>query len=323
MGTKGRGAMRRRTFFVYMMLTAVLSVGATLAALGFLNPGSQAEPITHVATFVVVHSPTPDPNATIPVRIITATLLPGQVAGIPTDLLETPNLTTSPVPTLDPNIIQTAGPQAAGTITALPQNCILHVVEEGDTPFGIAELYGADGFRLMAVNGLTEETATLMQVGDVLIVPLEGCPLEATPVAEESPTRTPRGGATEEATEEVTLTPSPSPTITLAPTASNAQLEIVEVVSAGDVTAEAVRIHNPGRAVDVTGWTLSDSEGNEFVFPQQLLFSNAGITVYTRSGENTPVALFWGRDEAVWGERGEVLTLRDADGRVQATLRLP
>jgi hypothetical protein len=58
------------------------------------------------------------------------------------------------------------------------------------------------------------------------------------------------------------------------------------------------------------------------VFTQQLLFSNAEVTIYTRSGTNTPIALFWGLDEPVWGDAGEILTLRDANGDVQASLRL-
>jgi hypothetical protein len=169
---------------------------------------------------------------------------------------------------------------------------------------------------------LTEETSTSLQVGDILIVPLEGCPLEAQAAGAE-PTDTPEGEATVEAgTEDLTVSPSPSPTITLAPTAADAQIEIVEVVGAGDVTAEAVRIRNLGNTTDVTDWTLSDAQGNVFTFPQQLLFSNSELTVYTREGQKTPVALFWGRDAAVWGEAGDVLTLRDADGQVQASLRL-
>jgi hypothetical protein len=74
--------------------------------------------------------------------------------------------------------------------------------------------------------------------------------------------------------------------------------------------------------VDITGWTLTDSEGNEFIFPEQLLFSNASVTIYTRVGQDTPVVLFWGQNEPVWGEPGDVVTLADADGVVQSVLRL-
>ena len=110
--------------------------------------------------------------------------------------------------------------------------------------------------------------------------------------------------------------------ITLAPTAETAQIEIIDVESIGDITAEGIRLRNKGNTINVTGWTLTDAQGNEFAFPEQLLFSNAEVTIYTRSGTNTPVALFWNLDEAVW-EEGDVLTLIDSTDQVQATLRLP
>ena len=60
------------------------------------------------------------------------------------------------------------------------------------------------------------------------------------------------------------------------------------------ITAEAVKIHNNGQTVNVTGWTLSDSQGTTYDFPSdQLIFSNADVTVYTRDERNTPVVFFW------------------------------
>jgi LysM repeat protein len=191
----------------------------------------------------------------------------------------------------------------------------------------VAELYGADVFDLMEVNGLDEETATFLQVGEVLIVPLEGCPLTrediATPEPEvEALSAETTDEATEESTAEVTDEATVRPTLTLPPTATDAQVEIVEVVGAGDITAEGVVIRNTGSTVDMTGWTLTDTEGNTFTFPEQLLFSNASVTVFTRIGQNTPVALYWGENEAMWGEPGDVATLSDADGDAQSVFRL-
>jgi hypothetical protein len=113
-----------------------------------------------------------------------------------------------------------------------------------------------------------------------------------------------------------------APTITLPPTAVNAQVEIVRVISAGDITAEGVEIRNLGGVVNLTGWTLTDGDGNSFTFPEQRLFTNGLVTVFTRVGQNTPIALFWGRNEAVWGDAGETATLANADGDAQSTLRL-
>lgn len=320
--------MRRLLVF---FLAALILVGVG-AAVGFVfssrNPPPRAAEV-QVVTVPVLVTATRDPNATEAVRVVTATPLPGSVGVLPTGILETADAPTRDAPTLDPEIL---GADAAlqQTVTALPDNCILHTVGEGDTPFGIAETYGADGFAIMEVNGLTEETATQIQIGDVLIVPLEGCPLTAADVAAQSAETDEEAAAettveaTEEATEsaEATRTPTVVPTITLPPTAANAQVEIVRVISAGDITAEGVEIRNLGGVVDLTGWTLRDSQGNEFVFPEQRLFTNGLVTVYSRVGQNTPIALYWGRSEAVWGDPDDTITLLNGSDAVQSTLRL-
>ncbi len=319
----------RRSLVFYLVLVFLVAVGGTYTALQVFGPRQQAAPPEVIEVRVVVtatQGPTQTPF------IITATPPPGQVVlptGLPLDTTGNFGATTGPAPTIDPTIIGAS--EALGlTATSLPANCILHTVVEGDTPFGIALQYGANGFDLLTVNGLTEETATQIQIGEVLIVPLAGCPIVPPPTPETSVAQAltitaaaTEAEATAEATAEISPTPTPSPTITLAPTATNAQVEIVGVLSAGDITAEAVRIRNTGNTVDITGWTLTDLDGNEYTFGQQRLFSNAELTIFTRAGQNTPVVLFWGLDAAIFGEAGDVITLRDANGRVQATLRLP
>ena len=169
-----------------------------------------------------------------------------------------------------------------------------------------------------------------LQIGDQIIVPLDTCPIEQV---QPLPTNTPLPGeeteevnveATAEVTSEATAEASeagPTATITLAPTAENSEIEISGVIARGDVTAEGIGIVNRGRTVSLDGWTLSDLDGNEYVFQEYRLFSNAEVVVYTRSGQNTPSVLFWGLNESVW-DADDVVTLRDADGDVQAILRI-
>jgi hypothetical protein len=319
----------RRLFLPLIALVLLIAIGF---ALGVAYSGRSAAPsqsaAPQVVTVPIIITATRDINATEVVRIVTATPLPGSVGPLPTGILETTNPTIS-VATLDPELL---GADAAlqETVTSLPENCIPHAIQEGDTPFGIAEVYGVSGLDIMEINGLTEETATQLQIGDVLIVPLEGCPLTPEDVLTaqgEDATEEASAEITEEATEgvEITNTPSPTvvPTITLPPTAVNAQIEIVRVISAGDITAEGVEIRNLGGVVNMTGWTLTDSEGNIFTFPEQRLFTNGLVTVYTRVGQNTPIALFWGQSEAVWGDEGDSIVLANAEGEAQASLRLP
>jgi hypothetical protein len=297
----------------------------------FSSQNPQSSPI-QVVTVEVRITNTPDANSTPRVVVITATPLPGtpQSVQVPTDLFGTPDAETTPLVTIDGQALGEAldgNTPLQGTATALPENCILHILQAGDTPFGIAEQYGADGFALMEVNGLTEDTATFLQVGDVLVVPLEGCPLTAADLATEEATAAAQlaaaGDATEEATAETTAEPTIRPTLTLPPTAASAQVQIVQVVSPGDVTAEGVVIRNNGESINIRDWTLSDSNGNTYTFTERLLFSNASITLFTRTGQDTAIVAFWNRNTPVFSDPGNVLTLSDADGVVQSTYRIP
>ena len=314
--------MRRRSLITFVVLNVLISLGVAFAVISALSPQNRGANSQIVITVPILVTATINPNATEHVIIITATPVPGapQSVNLPPGLVDTPDLTLNPVATIDPALIG-ASLSLQGTATALPQNCVLHTVVANDTPFGIALQYNVDGNELMQVNGLTEETAANLQIGDTLIVPLPGCSLiGATPV----PAANASGGTTDQGTAEAGATAEGTvrPTLTLPPTATNAKVSIIDVASAGDVTAEGVDIENTGDTVDIAGWTLSDADGNSFTFPEQLLFSKARVTVYTRTGKNTPIAFYWGRDAAVW-QPDDVVTLKDKNGAVQSTFRVP
>ncbi len=317
-----------------LLSVIIVSVIGTFFVLQLFGVGQASNSQrVQIVTVEVLITATPDPNATIPVIIITATVDRTQVA-VPANIL--PDGVTVFPATLSASALDPSGETSIGSASlALPQNCITHTVEAGDAPFAIAAEYGANPFTLLEVNGLTEETAVLLQIGDVLIVPLEGCPIEQLPnyqAAEDSnvvppaqatlnttqTTATPNTSGTAEATEPTGATP----TLTLPPTAQNAQVQIVGVEQAGDVTAEGVRIRNTGNTINVTGWTINDAQGNTYTFGERIIFSNQEVTVYTRPGQNTPTVAFWGLDTAVWGDTGDIITLSDARGATQATLRV-
>jgi hypothetical protein len=319
--------MARRGLIPVVLLNVIISAAVAFGIISVFSEdtgGGQA-PVTEVILEVVITA-TPDANATVPVRIITATFQQG-VAQIPPDVLESDLTAGTPRPTIDPSLL---GPDGSflGQSADLPENCIEYFVVDGDNPSLIAVQFDVDLFTLLAVNGLTEETATSLQIGDRLIVPLEGCPLQGPAVSVNEDTEDTDAVDATPGDEDAELsgTPQPTvrPTVTLAPTASNAQMEIVEVIGAGDITTEQVSIRNNGNTVDISGWTLSDGDDNSYTFPDgRRLFSGSGIFINTRQGQNTPVLFFWGRDEAVFGEPGDVIVLADRNGNVQASLRLP
>lgn len=325
---------------LFLIMVFIVALGGTFLGMKLIGSnsteGARSASVPQVVTVEVIVTTTPNPSPQI--IVVTATNQAGQVE-LPDGLTVAGSVSgAEPDATIDPENLGASGANvdsdaqaAAANGTSLPENCILHSIVDGDTPFGIAEQYGANPFLMLEANNLTDETASLLQIGDTLIVPLEGCPVELppteTPTPEPSDTPDPdsitaTAESTEEATSEFTPTLEASPTITLAPTAVNAQIEIIDVEGIGDITAEGIRLRNTGNTINVTGWKLTDTQGNEFSFPEQLLFSNAEVTIYTRNGTNTPVALFWGLDEPVW-EEGDVLTLIDSTDLIQANLRLP
>lgn len=326
--------MRRRSLVTFVVLNVLISLGVALAVISALGPQNQGGSQQVVITVPILMTATQDPNATRDVIIITATPMPGtqQAVGLPTGLFDGGNLSGSPVATLDPNLLA-SNLSLQGTATALPQNCVPYVIKAGDTPFGIAFEYGADFQAMMEVNGLDDARASSLQIGDTLIIPLEGCPLTAAdaPVADDEDAaedaadetgESDDAGASTAANQTSTPAATPRATVTIPPTAENAQVAIRNVRGTGDISAEAVEIQNNGATVDLQNWTLTDTDGNEYTFAQQRLFSGGSITLNTRNGQNTPVVLFWGLNTPVW-ESGDVVTLRDSRGEVQSTFRVP
>jgi hypothetical protein len=332
--------MRTRGLLLFVLLNILVTMGVAFALITYFDSREQGTAVVEYRTVVVVYTATRDPNATEEVRIITATPRPGEVASIPTGILDDATAEVTPTlaaaNTLPPEI--EADSSLAGTLSVLPEGCITHVLADGENPSILAEQYETTIEEILAANGLTEEDAGFLQIGQVLVIPLETCPLEFVPIATEDTSADAEalGGATEEAsaldaTEELaatetpadTATPTVTATITLPPTAVDAQVQIVEVIAPGDITSEAVVMRNNGRNVNLTGWTVSDAGGNTYTFPERNLFSNGEITLYTGSGSSTPAITYWGLDQAVWGEPGEVVTLSDANGVVQATFRVP
>jgi hypothetical protein len=337
--------MRRVSLILFVIVNVFVSLGVVLIVLSVLRPSQGSSPQTVIVTVPLIITATPNPNAGPTIIVVTATPRPGEVF-LPTDIQTEIALqeTSVPIPTLDATILGQSA-ELQETTTALPGNCIPYVLQEGDTPFAIALEYGVDFNEFMAVNALTEESASFLQIGQVLIVPLEGCELTASALSASqtatflpSPTFTPTGTlrsptptATE--TEPITPTATPSrtsspvptstPTATIPPTAANAQVEIVQVRDTGNVTAEGVEIRNNGPVVDLSGWTLRDGQGNIYTFPsQRRLFQGGLLTVYSRVGEDTAIALFWDRTEPVWSS-GENVTLIDNQGRAQSVFEIP
>jgi hypothetical protein len=151
--------------------------------------------------------------------------------------------------------------------------------------------------------------ANTLSVGQSLVIPVEG-----TVAPQTSPT------AQSISTQPGAVTPPPTGTA-IAQTGAP-QLTIRSINDAGDLSSERLTIVNLGDAVDMTGWTLADDQGNVYTFPNLSLFQGGAVTVHTALGRDTVTDLFWSKAGAVW-QSGETATLKDTQGHVQGTFKVP
>ncbi len=291
-------------------LGLLLAPSVPLGPAGSGNVSQQLAP--EIITVPVLITATVDPDASFVVVVTAAPEEQGAGSGPVQGLVNTAGDGVVVTTEGTEEVIVVPYPVEAFT-EGLPPGCIMHELRSGDTPYELALIYGAEPAVLLEINGLTEDTARFLRVGDRLVVPLPGCQMTQDQV---------EGYLAGEWTIDDLATPTPQVTITLPPTAEAVQLEISRIVGAGDITAEGVEIRNTGDGVDLQGWTLEDGAGNVFTFPQQRLFAGGQVMVFSRSGNNTPNALFQGLDAALWREDSGVAMLRDENGEVQATFSL-
>ncbi len=184
-------------------------------------------------------------------------------------------------------------------------NETIHVVQAGETLGIISQRYDVSIEDVMTANGLTNPN--ILSVGQRLVIPVGGLP---TPTPQPSPTPT---------------SDAPPPPIATEPALEGeAQVEITDVIGAGQLSAEAVQIVNNGdRQIALQGWQLVSEQGVVYTFGQVTLFGGgAGILIHSTSGQDRATDLYWNRDTAVW-QPGDTVTLRNADNEVQSTYVIP
>jgi LysM repeat protein len=223
---------------------------------------------------------------------------------------------TGGVPTLPSDILDSitlppgsgGASSSGGPVTPTPNDgCVRYFVEQGDTCGSIAGNFNVDVDDLINLNGIDAACLTL-RLDQEIKIPGPSCQSPPTVTATPTITRTPFVFGTFS----VTNTP--------VATSTSADVEIVQVLQAGDVTAEQVEIRNTGvDVVEMDEWTLEDADGNVFTFPDLRMQPNQVIRVFSRVGQNTPAALYWNQTVAVWAS-GEIVTLSDGSGAPQSVL---
>jgi|GEM_PF-1409644 len=93
--------------------------------------------------------------------------------------------------------------------------------------------------------------------------------------------------------------------------------------SGDDLVGEYVLLRNTAGAATLTGWTLSDSSGTTYTFPQFTLAAGSEVRIWVRAGADDAANLFWGRGQPVWGNYGDTAILRDPSGTEVARFAYP
>ncbi len=103
--------------------------------------------------------------------------LPGESSGAIQPLPTTPPAAfptgatpTTPTPEASPGATPASQPTPEATVAPAPTP-LQYTMQEGDTVSGVAAAYGISYLDLLAVNGLTEDEAALLQPGDVIVIP--------------------------------------------------------------------------------------------------------------------------------------------------------
>jgi LysM repeat protein len=325
--------MSRRSLLGFVLLNVLVTFVTVFGIIGLwsrLAPQPTRPPSLSMPPIIV--TATPDPKGTQIVYVVVTATPQQNSVGAPLSTTSSDDMTATTagagaVPTLDPSLLP-PGPASTpipgsegGAVGTTPASialnttdspaanatdtngCPTYTIQKGDTAGNVAATHGVSLADLMEANDLTEADLTKLQIGQVLTIPTDGCGL-ATEEPSPTPTRF--------------VVPTLPPTVTIMPTASASRVEIVQVISAGDITAEAVEIRNAsGGVIQMQGWKLTDSKDRIFTFPEFRIMPGGRVTVFTRDGTNTPIVLYWGQPRAVWGDPNQEMLILDSEGTVQ------
>jgi hypothetical protein len=274
-----------KRFFYYILLNVLVSGVTTLLV---LNYWEKKHPI----------------EAPVPLAVLlpSATASPALSATIAPVVQDTPTLAID----LDLN------PES--TIATI--DMITYQVQAGDTLGTIAIAYGVTVADILAVNEIADPDT--LYVGIILNIP-------TGPVEIPSVTIPPSATPTQVAVVTASPQPTPGPSVTPTPTiiGDEPRMVVVAVNGAGDLAVERVVLARAGSGeLSLAGWRLEDTDNHVYSFPGLVLYPGGTVNVYTKSGQDTVVNLYWGLQVSVW-ESGEKVTLFDSSGMEHVSFLVP
>ena len=189
------------------------------------------------------------------------------------------------------NAASSPTPAAAGAPDAEES----YVVQAGDSLLAIAGRFGVTLQAIMDANNLTNPDFVFS--GQRLVIP-SGAQPTAAPAA---PTTT-----SNSSTQPV-----------------GAGLRVASFISNGALPGEAVQIANDSDlVVNLQGWRLEKENGPAYQFGSISLFPGSGVVLYSGTGVDTSVALYWNQAAPLW-QSGAVARLVNPQGQEIARLTAP
>jgi putative serine protease PepD len=161
---------------------------------------------------------------------------------------------------------------------------------------------GSQGVRVDRVIGRSPAAEAGIEDGDV-VLSVNGTPVstpaQLTRVVEEHGVgevvnvTVQRGGQELQLTTTLHARPDPTRPTTI--------VQVEPSTSGGDVSNEWIEIENQGyRTVSLAGYTLSDSNGNTYTFPNVSLSPLQRIRLYTGEGTDEGNTLYWNATAPIW-----------------------
>jgi LysM repeat protein len=225
------------------------------------------------------------PDAEMVAALATPIMAPISAPVVAPTFTATPAGAASPAP---------AQEQSTPIATLAPGAEEIYVVQAGDSLLAIAGRYGISMQTIMDANNLTNPDFVFS--GQRLVIPRADAASTAAPQA--------------------------SPTA--ADAANTGQgLRVASFTGNGVLTNEAVQIANDSDLViNLQGWRLEKENGPAYAFGGISLFPGSGVVLYTGSGVDTSVALYWNQATPLW-ETGSVARLVNPQGQEVSRLTAP
>jgi LysM repeat protein len=172
----------------------------------------------------------------------------------------------------------------------------VYIVQAGDSLGAIADRFGISIAAIMAANEL--ENPDFVFSGQRLLIPTSNT-IPTTPDAVTPTSDSPPAQSTGEG------------------------LRIVEIAAPGNLLSEAVSVVNDSDiAVNLQGWQLTPGDGPSYTFGDVSIFAGSTLWVHSRTGTNTPIALYWNQSEPVW-QSGSVAQLVNPQGQIVTSYTTP